>query len=76
MKAIVFKPSDLPEFIDNYKDAASEELLRAIWRFGNTRFNKGFSAGRKNGWTVDEIIEELKDIDAFDAAKYFFDKFN
>ena len=26
-------------------------------------------------WTVDEIIEELKDIDAFEAAEYFFDKF-
>lgn len=26
-------------------------------------------------WTVDEIVEELKDIDAFDAAKYFFDKY-
>jgi len=26
-------------------------------------------------WSPDEIIEELKDIDAFDAAKYFFDKY-
>jgi hypothetical protein len=26
-------------------------------------------------WTPEEIIEELKDIDAFDAAKYFFDKY-
>ena len=28
-----------------------------------------------NIWSVDEIVEELKDIDAFDAAKYFFDKY-
>jgi hypothetical protein len=27
-------------------------------------------------WSVDEIVEELKDIDAFDAAKYFFDKYS
>jgi len=26
-------------------------------------------------WSVDEIIEELKDIDAFDAAKYFFNRY-
>jgi hypothetical protein len=30
---------------------------------------------REKAWTLDEIIEELKDIDAFDSAKYFFDKF-
>lgn len=26
-------------------------------------------------WSVAEIVEELKDIDAFDAAEYFFEKF-
>jgi hypothetical protein len=30
---------------------------------------------KSQGWTVDEIIEELKSIDAFDAAKYFFENY-
>ena len=29
----------------------------------------------KERWTIDEIICELKDIDVFDAEKYFHDKF-
>lgn len=26
-------------------------------------------------WTLEDVIEELKGIDAFDAAKYFFDRY-
>ena len=29
-----------------------------------------------NNWTVDEIIEELKDIDAFKSAEYFFNRYS
>jgi hypothetical protein len=76
---------DIENIINEYK----EHVRRYSWQAGTTddekmeRFlssnvvkNIGSIADVSHRtWMVDEIVEELEDIDAFDAAKYFFDKY-
>jgi hypothetical protein len=43
---LIFKThGNLNSFINEYKHVASNELLIAIWNFGNDQYSKGYNDG-------------------------------
>jgi len=71
------RPHEIKEDLDNYLSSAEDDINELCegkkqQETEATALSHGVSHRK---WSVDEIVEELKDIDAFDAAKYFFDKY-
>jgi hypothetical protein len=52
-----FTMLDLNSFIEKHSDAASEDLLKAIWEFGNKQYSKGYNDGY-HGFGDDDNEEE------------------
>ena len=43
-----FESCDLKEFISKYDGITDQEILIAIWRYGNNQWSKGFDQGKHN----------------------------
>jgi hypothetical protein len=75
----IYRTNEARGFTTDYKEREIVALMSGFAeQYAQQRekeaYKKGYiDGGIEKNWSVDEIIEELKDIDAFKAAEYFFD---